>query len=202
MVGSGPVTGDRNTLKPHCRDEILSLSCSLTNKLIMKRILFSATVLGLFAGSLLLSSCNNDAKKTEGTAFSLDSAKAAIEASNKVYGACFATGDSAKFAACYTADACINPPSMPRMCGTQAITAFFNGGYKQGIRNIKITTEEVVGGPDAVAEVGKYEVLGDKDISFDKGKFIVVWKQENGKWKMHRDEWNSDAPPPPPPPAK
>ena len=128
-------------------------------------------------------------------------AKAAIAASNKVFGACFATGDSTTFANCYTSDACINVTNMPRMCGTQAITAFFNGGHKMGITNIALTTEEVMGGKDAVVEVGKYEMfVGDK-VSAEKGKFIVVWKEENGKWKMHRDIWNSDAPPPPPPAA-
>jgi len=88
---------------------------------------------------------------------------------------------------------------MPKICGTQGLTAFFNGGVKMGIRNIKISTEEVIGSENAVSEIGNYEVLGDKDVSFEKGKFIVVWKQENGKWKMYRDIWNSDAPPPPAP---
>ena len=47
------------------------------------------------------------------------------------------------------------------------------------------------------SEVGKYELMGDKDMSMDKGKFIVIWKNDNGKWKMYRDVWNSDMPPPP-----
>ena len=161
--------------------------------------LFSISAFCMLVASSLLFSCNNEGGKTNaGAAFNLDSAKAAIEASNKVYGASFATDDSTKFAGCYTADACINPPNMPRMCGTAAITAFFNGGYKMGIRNLKLTTEEVMDSAAAVAEIGKYEVLGDKDASLDKGKFIVVWKMDNGKWKMHRDVWNSDNPPPPP----
>ena len=70
-----------------------------------------------------------------------------------------------------------------------------------GISNIVLTTEEVMGGKDAVVETGKYEMfVGDK-VSAEKGKYILVWKEENGKWKMHRDIWNSDAPPPPPPAA-
>jgi len=147
----------------------------------------------------LLSSCNNESAKTNTAAgFSLDSAKAAIAASNKVYGTCFASGDSTAFANCYTSDACINPAGMPKMCGTQAILGFFNGGRKMGISNVVLTTEEVMGGKDAVVETGKYELfVGDK-VSAEKGKFIVIWKEENGKWKMHRDIWNSDAPPPPP----
>ena len=162
---------------------------------------FFLTLAGIACFVILFSSCNNEAAKTETAGFSLDSAKAAIAASNKVFGACFATGDSTTFANSYTSDACINVTGMPRMCGKDAITAFFNGGHKMGITNIAITTEEVMGGKDAVVEVGKYELfVGDK-VSAEKGKFIVVWKEENGKWKMHRDIWNSDAPPPPAPPA-
>ena len=166
----------------------------------MKRSFLGLLVIAL--SITLFSACNNEAAKTESTGFSLDSAKAAIVASNKVFGECWATGDSAKFALCYASDACINPSEMPRMCGTQAITAFFNGGYKMGIRNIAITTEEVMGGKDAVVEVGKYEMFLADNVSAEKGKFIVVWKEENGKWKMYRDIWNADAPPPPPAPAK
>jgi ketosteroid isomerase-like protein len=164
---------------------------------------FFVRILGIAVIAVLFSSCNNEASKTgdaktETSGFSLDSAKAAIAASNKVFGACFATGDSATFANCYASDACINVTGMPRMCGTQAITAFFNGGHKMGVSNIVITTEEVMGGKDAVVETGKYEMfVGDK-VSAEKGKFIVVWKEENGKWKMYRDIWNSDAPPPAP----
>jgi ketosteroid isomerase-like protein len=85
---------------------------------------------------------------------------------------------------------------MPRMCGTAAITAFFNGGYAMGVRNIQLTTDEVMGGAEAVAETGKYAMLDSAGNTLEKGKFIVLWKEENGVWKMHRDVWNSDDAPP------
>jgi ketosteroid isomerase-like protein len=155
---------------------------------------------GIVAITILFGSCANEPAKTETSApsFSLDSVKTAIAASNKIFGESFATGDSTAFANCYTSDACINVTGMPRMCGTQALTAFFNGGVKMGINNIVITTEEVMGSKDAVVETGKYEMFVGNKVSAEKGKFIVVWKEENGKWKMHRDIWNSDAPPPTP----
>ena len=161
----------------------------------MKRLLLSFSILVLLVTAF--SACNNETEKTAAPAFNLDSAKAAIAASNKVYGECFSTGDSTKFVNCYTADGCIYPPNTPRMCGPQTITAFFNGAYKMGIRNLKLTTDEVVGNETYVSEVGKYELMGDKNMSMDKGKFIVIWKNDNGKWKMYRDVWNSDMPPPP-----
>jgi ketosteroid isomerase-like protein len=153
--------------------------------------------LPLVAGCTILFSCTSEAPKTEVAAadtFSLDSAKTAIAASNATFGAGFATGDSTGFVSHYSSDACISPSNMPKMCGTAAITAFFNGGYKMGIRGATITTTEVMGGSDGVIEIGNYEMFADKNMSIDKGKFIVIWKQENGKWKMHRDIWNSDLP--------
>jgi ketosteroid isomerase-like protein len=159
----------------------------------MKKNLLSALAICIF-----LFACNNDAPKTETatteTGFNLDAAKADIAASNETFGSGFANGDSVNFVSHYTSDACINPSNMPKMCGPAAINAFFNGGYKMGIRAVKITTAEVMGGKDAVVETGTYEMFADKNMSIDKGKFIVVWKEENGKWKMHRDIWNSDKP--------
>ncbi len=152
--------------------------------------------LGVVVIAILFSSCANEPAKTEASvsSFSLDSARAAISSSNNAFGASFANGDSTAFANCYTSDACINVTGYPRMCGTQALTAFFNGGYQMGIRNIKLTTDEVMGGKEGVIETGKYEMLMADNVSADKGKYIVVWKEENGKWKMHRDIWNSDLP--------
>lgn len=128
--------------------------------------------------------------------FNLDSVKAEIAASNATYGSSFASGDSAAFVAHYTSDGCVMPENAPKLCAAGPITAFFNGGVKMGIKDIKLTTEEVMGGPEVVVETGSYEILGDKDVSFDKGKFIVAWKKENGKWKMHRDIWNTSNPAP------
>lgn len=159
----------------------------------MKKNFFTALTIALAA---ILFSCNNETAKTEtaAAAFSLDSVKTAIAASNISYGNCFATGDSVLFVSHYTSDACINPSNMPKMCGPQSINAFFTGGYKMGIRGIKLTTDEVMGSKDAVAETGTYEIFADKAMSIDKGKYIVIWKEENGKWKMHRDIWNTDMP--------
>ena len=85
---------------------------------------FSLKLLGIVVITILLSSCNNEAAKTETAGFSLDSAKAAIAASNKVFGACFATGDSVVFANCYASDGCIYNANMPKVCGTDGIRSF------------------------------------------------------------------------------
>ena len=166
------------------------------NQHTMKKILLAAL---LAVSVIFIYSCNDS--KTEATAaadsFNLDSVKTVIAASNASYGGHFATQDSAGFTSHYTSDACISPSGVPQICGTQGIASFFNMGHQMGIRDIKLTTKEVLGGKDAVVETGTYELFGAQGMSLEKGKFIVMWKEENGTWKMHRDIWNSDAPPPP-----
>ncbi len=171
----------------------------------MKHVLlkFVGIVIPIALGTMLFSSCANEASKTEtASSFSLDSIKAGIAASNKIFGGSFATGDSAAFANLYTSDGCMYPPNMVKVSGPAAIASFFNEAHKGGIKNIALTTEEVMDSKDAVVETGKYEVFIANNVSVEKGKYIVCWKEENGKWKMHRDMWNSDTPPAPAAPAE
>lgn len=167
----------------------------LPKQIHMNKIFFVFSMAGL-----ILAACNTSTVAEVPASFSIDSVKAAITASNAVYEESIRTNDSAKYISRYTADGCINPPNMPKMCGPAALAGFFKGAVGMGIKDLKLTTEEVLGGPDAVSETGTYEMFADGGVSIDKGKFIVIWKQENGAWKMYKDEWNSDNPPPPPPP--
>lgn len=173
------------------RNEYISCSIKLYK---MKKIKM------LFAGTMAIAivSCSHqqEAKTTEKSSFSLDSVKTEIAASNKIYGECFGKKDSATFVGLYTKDAVIYPYNMPSLAGAAGIGGFFNGGVKMGVAGINITTDELIGGPEGIAEVGKYDLKDSTGKTLDKGKFIVVWKQEDGKWKMHRDIWNSDGPQP------
>jgi ketosteroid isomerase-like protein len=126
--------------------------------------------------------------------FNLDTIKQIIEKDHQAYDENFAKGDASQFAKHYTTDACIFPTNFPKMFVTEAINAFFDGAYKMGIRNIKLTSSEVMGGPEFVIESGAVELFVDKNISVYKGKFIIIWKQENDQWKMYRDIWNIDTP--------
>jgi ketosteroid isomerase-like protein len=43
-------------------------------------------------------------------------------------------------------------------------------------------------------DVGKVTLLGAGGQMIDTGKYVVVWKQEDSEWKVHRDIWNSNMP--------
>ena len=63
-----------------------------------------------------------------------------------------------------------------------------------GIKGVTVTTLEVEVSGDTAHEVGTYGLMGDGGKVLDAGKYVVVWKREDGKWKLHRDIWNTSVP--------
>jgi len=47
---------------------------------------------------------------------------------------------------------------------------------------------------DTAIEVSKAELYAEGDKKIDDAKYIVIWKKENGEWKLHRDIFNSSRP--------
>ena len=43
---------------------------------------------------------------------------------------------------------------------------------------------------------GEYALLDKAGKTLDRGKYIVIWKQEGGDWKLLRDMFSSNQPPP------
>ena len=60
-----------------------------------------------------------------------------------------------------------------------------------GILRIRLETVEVEGGNGTAVEVGKYTLFTEGDAVADAGKYLVVWKNEGGSWKLYRDVWNT-----------
>ena len=129
-------------------------------------------------------------------------ARAGIDAANKAWMAAVEKGDAGAVAATYTADAKLLPPSHDFISGRKDIEAFFGSMAKEGVAKVPLETLEVFDGGDTAAEVGTYKVLDAGGKVLDTGKYIVVWKKDGGKWKFHRDTWNSSVAPPAPPAAK
>ncbi len=72
-----------------------------------------------------------------------------------------------------------------------------SGFFKMGMTGLALQSSEVWGNADVVIVGGTFDVMG-KSGSLDKGKYIELWKEENGEWKLFRDIWNSSIPMPPP----
>jgi uncharacterized protein (TIGR02246 family) len=118
----------------------------------------------------------------------------AIVAANGNFMEAFNNGDAAGVAALYTADGQLLPGNSDFVTGTQAIQDFWQGGMDMGIKSAKLKTIEVEGMGKTAYEVGNYKLFAEGDQMLDQGKYIVIWKQVEGKWKLHRDIWNTSMP--------
>lgn len=103
-------------------------------------------------------------------------------------------GDAAATAALYTQDAQVLPPNHDFVAGRDSIASFFQGIIDMGVTKIDLATVEVHGMGGSAYEVGTFEVYTDSDQMVDNGKYIVIWKNVNGQWKLYRDIWNSSVP--------
>ena len=63
-----------------------------------------------------------------------------------------------------------------------------------GVKAVKLATVEVVGDGHTAYEVGQFTLQGAEGQVLDAGKYVVIWRQEAGQWKLHRDIWNSSRP--------
>ncbi len=118
----------------------------------------------------------------------------AIVAADETFMTTFSRGDAAGIAALYTTNGQFLPPNSDVVTGKQAIQATFQGLMDMGIKTVKLETTEVEGYGDTASEVGRYTLGGEDGQVMDQGKFLVIWKQEAGQWKLHRDMINTSMP--------
>ncbi|NOT64063.1 MAG: SgcJ/EcaC family oxidoreductase [Acidobacteria bacterium] len=121
----------------------------------------------------------------------------AIQAGNANFMAAFQRGDAAGVAACYTADGQLLPPGSTPLSGTANITAFWQGAMSLGIKSAQLATQSIEERGDLAVEVGQYtlDIQPDGTAAMtDIGKYVVVWKNDGGTWKLHVDIWNTNNP--------
>ena len=145
---------------------------------------------------ILLLLCANIAQSQK-SSFPLTAVRQHIDLANQTYGERFQTNDPRFYEEKYAQDACILPEKMGRICGREAIRAYYyNEGQNRDFR-LKVNALEISGGPTEVVEEGTYELADSSGKVLDKGKFITTWVQEKKTWKLRREIWTTDVPPAP-----
>jgi ketosteroid isomerase-like protein len=162
----------------------------------------SLWISGLLLLAMPMLSCNNpagtSAAKTGDSTIDLGKVKAMMQSSNDALGVSFKSKDSVAITANYTSDAMMLPPNTTAVSGTDQIRGTWHYFMGLDVKDLKLTTSDVWGDNNLVTEQGTWSLTNTKDAVIDHGKFLVLWKQEGGKWKMFRDIWNSDMPLPVP----
>jgi ketosteroid isomerase-like protein len=146
-----------------------------------------------FLSSTILVACNG---KTE-TKSALDTvtAQKLVDEGNRAFEGYVSKGDSVGLATnSYTIDAKFMAPNMATAEGRPAVTTAVAGIINSGITGIKLTSKELWVNENTITETGSFDLNIKDGTVVEKGKYLVVWKQEDGKWKIHRDMFNSDLP--------
>jgi ketosteroid isomerase-like protein len=133
--------------------------------------------------------------KQNKSSFIIDSVKAHIIEMNKTYSDRFTTNDSAFYISRYCKDAEVYCPGIAAVKGRDSIINFFYQNGTNSETKIELPPGNIYGNEELVVEEGTYNFPDGKGGSVDKGKFIALWKQEDGKWKMYREIWNTDIAP-------
>lgn len=117
-----------------------------------------------------------------------------IERRNRTLVTAFDRRDERSMAELFTADAQLFPPGREPVSGTERIAAFWKQVFGTGVDEFALETIEVEDCGETAIEVGRYTLRTDDEI-LDEGTSLVVWKRDDGEWKLHRDIWNSNRSP-------
>src|SRR2546425_1016697 len=125
-------------------------------------------------------------------------AKQAIDAANATWPRLTSTGHADSIADFYTQNAIVLPPNMAPMRGRDAIRQFF-GTLNTVSPSLTLHADSVWGGGSMAVEQGRWRFEWPAAAkrppgahAVDSGKYLVRWVNENGRWLMAQDIWNSD----------
>jgi uncharacterized protein (TIGR02246 family) len=128
----------------------------------------------------------------------LDQVGQAIGEGNTKFGEGFRQGDAGAVAALYTVDAILLTPNSDTIQGIEGIHTFWSGAMQMGVKDVILTTVDLMETGDFVCEIGNYKLTIQQDeqnTMEDIGKYLVIWKQTaDGDWRLHIDIWNTSLP--------
>ena len=148
------------------------------SSLIIKTFLF---VMCLFSfGSVVFAQ-----SKEHTPAIDMERMKAIIESRDKEFSKHLFDGDSMALANMYTKDAQLGTSKGPEILSS--LGKWVRSAIKNDARLVDFITTILTSDGEFLIEVGIAETRDSQHNLKSKGKYLVVWKQEDGLWKLYRD---------------
>jgi Ketosteroid isomerase homolog len=117
----------------------------------------------------------------------------AIRAVTSTLESAFNAKDVEKILTVYTENAVFMPPNKPLLRGRAALKGFYDGLLNGGSKDLKITPADVAGHGPLAYESGSYSMTNGTVP--DRGKYLFIFRNFNGSWKIEYTSWSSDLPP-------
>jgi ketosteroid isomerase-like protein len=115
----------------------------------------------------------------------LQKARMIIDSLDKQFAQYYLNGDSIAIYNMYAKDA-----KFESLKGNEILLSWgkqIRNSIKNDTRNLIFTTTSLSTDSEFLVELGTYEIKDSKGNLKHKGKYLVVWKHEDGKWKLYRD---------------
>jgi ketosteroid isomerase-like protein len=112
-------------------------------------------------------------------------ARELIESNIEQFAEDFKRGDSLALAGHYASDG-----TLGSIKGTELVSAWggiIRNAVKNGTPNVRYTINSLFSDGEYLIELGIFENSDNNNNVKSQGKYLVVWKMEDGKWKIYRD---------------
>lgn len=150
--------------------------------------IFFKAVTAILISFLLSTGCLQQTveDKTASNSFDMEKAKSFIDSINTKFTEELKNGDSIALGSHYWPDAELFFSHSEPVKGKDIISSW-GSTINMGLRDFTLTTTDITGDENFIIETGIYELRNVKKTLVDKGNYVVVWKRQNGDWKLYRD---------------
>ena len=103
--------------------------------------------------------------------------------------------DAAKVAALFSENGAVMPPNSPTIRGIANVRAYYEKRFAQGASDLKLEVGDVIGVGTLAYVAGDYWLNmapPGGTVRRDRGKFLFVMRELQGKWQLERLMFSSD----------
>ena len=153
----------------------------------MKKLLFtSALFFFCLTTNIVLS-------QTRTTTFDIDAANKAIQIQIRAFESALKKGDSAAIGNLYCVDARLLNHGSPSTVGRADIVKSLAEMIRDSITGSGFVTTGLWGSDEILAEEGTGYFAKSNGTVIARGRYLLIWKKEDGLWKIFRDTFFSDG---------
>jgi len=154
----------------------------------MKRYKITALLLTvfIFLSTVSCTPAEKSEDNTQSNFIDIAQVRPEIEARDKQFSEAFRNQDSVALANFYASNG-----TLGSIIGKDNLVTTLNrmiqSAIEDGRPNLLFTISSLTSDEEYVVELGIYQFVDTDGNVKEHGKYVVVWKQEDGKWKIYRD---------------
>ena len=126
--------------------------------------------------------------------FDLNTTKVLIQKKTDQFTEAHITKDTAFLNSCFAKDARVFPPNSKIVEGHKDIALLNSDWVSYGIIEFKEESTAFYGNNSYVIDEGNYYLRYGEEEVIDEGKYINIWKNIDGEWKLYSNIWNTNLP--------